>query len=122
MPKNETIQTMAREVFDARDGIRVGDYVRLLDGRLVRVCNAYKYLEHRVQTIGPYAGSYYMDEGGLASYSGGLDPGMAGDTLVLTDEVMDGEFWHFDMGWPRAHAGVNYKLPCRVYKEVNLES
>lgn len=113
---NEQIQRGAEREFNKRSGLRVGDFIRMPDGKYVRCTYSWDDGMQTTSLTGYYSESFYMDLLGEASYSGALDPPLPWAALHLTEETRLGRFWHFDGGVPRAHGGVNYEIPCRVYE------
>jgi hypothetical protein len=53
-----------------------------------------------------FGSSFYLGDGGFASFSGGLYSSIPKTELELTDEVREGAFWFFHNGESRAHNGV----------------
>lgn len=111
---NEEIQRAAIAARDAIPGIRVGDFV-VLEGCAAPVRVSYIWSD-RAQTAD--GGRFYLGTSGHADFSGALDPGIPLESLVLADDVLPGAFWHFDRGIPRAHSAVEYKAPCRVFRQI----
>ena len=110
------LQTLERRVkaFNTFQGIRVGDYVRHLSGKLDRVTHVSPDSAH----TGGGNGSYYLGEGGYLSYSGGLDPRLPRNKLVLTKEVMPGTVWFFSRDHHTAHNGIDFSIDFRVYNVI----
>ena len=105
-------------------GPRVGDFVWMTDGELRRFAH---HWGDRIQpTSGPSkgprdigaGGSFHLCRNGGVEHSGGLDQGIPIDRLRPTEETQDGWFWFFHHDSARAHNGVNFKIPCRVYKVI----
>lgn len=92
-----------------RGGIHDGDFILLPYGLKVRVTAIWA---DKIQTG---FGSYHFGENGI-SHSGGLDSGVNRSDLIETDETFPGSCWIFDRGWPRAHAGVDCKIPFKVFR------
>ncbi len=119
---------MSRPEFDARDGEilaarealvnrlsgpRIGDFVRLADGRMMR----FSYdLGDALQVSA--SGSFHLCRSGHASFSGGLEPPIDKERIVGTGELFPGEFWFFHHDYAAAHNGVTALIPCRVYREM----
>lgn len=103
-----------QEKWDARTGPRVGDFVIMPDGTLSRCTHDWQPWGG-MQTGGE-GGSYYLTNGGDASYSGGLDPAIDIDRFADTGETRDGAFWFFHHDSSGAHNGVQCTMPCRVYR------
>ena len=95
-------------------GIQVGDFVRLLNGVIVR---ATYVTDTRVQTASRNSGSYHLTWCGGMSYSGGLDPGIAKNLIRPTGEFLLGYAWFFHHDLPQAFSAVHAEIPCRLYEE-----
>lgn len=98
---------------DTDEGPRVGDFVVMDGGRLVRV----SYLWADIVQVSQ-EGSWHLGEGGYASFSGSLEPGFPRNELRPIDSLRDGTFWFFHHNDRRAHNGVDVTIPCRVYRRV----
>lgn len=98
---------------DAIAGPRVGDYVRMPDGTLRRF--TYAWGDGLQTTCAGFGCSFYLCASGHASYSGGLDPTIAREHIVATDETRPGAFWFFHHDLAGAGRGVDVTAPCRVY-------
>ena len=61
-------------------------------------------------------GSFHMGKNGGSSYSGGLDPSILKENLVLTIDTKPGMFWMFSNDYATGHNGISFMAPCRVYK------
>lgn len=117
---NSEILAKRTAKFEARPGIREGDFVRTSDGEYIRICAIWDFgsadqTPHVQTTNGRFGASYHLDEEGYLSFSGGLDRGLPMHLLRPTGEQRDGSCWFFDRGVPRAHAGVDVTIPCRVF-------
>lgn len=103
------------EAFNARQGPRVGDYVRFADDVTRRISHVWRD-EHdaafSVQTSN--GGSYYLGKG-YVSMSGSLFGGVKPETLTLTEETRDGAVWFFHHDWHTAHNGVDTVATFRVF-------
>ena len=101
--------------------IRIGDWIRFKDGKMNRVTHIWDFRDEglglKVQSGGSEFGSFYFGHGYI-SYSGGLDPGVKGDTLELTDDVKYGQIWFFHNTFPMADNGVYRMMKFRVFKEI----
>lgn len=103
--------------WDARPGIRVGDFAIMKDGRLVRF--AYDWgRESGIQIANVDCGSFYIDGSGYVQFSGTLAPQVPHDAFEDTGETRDGAFWFFHHGYVGAYRGVYGKAPCRVFREI----
>ena len=89
---------------------RIGDFVRFSD-RLERISHDWG---DTVQTS--EGGSFYLGEGGYASFSGSLNPSVPKELLRKTEEILNGGFWFFHRDFWMAHNGVDVTAPCRVYQ------
>lgn len=92
---------------------RTGDFVRFASGEVERLSHDW---QNAFQTSPIRAGSFYLHDHGGSSFSGSLNPLIPADSLSLTDEKMDGEFWFFHHGRPGADRGVRFTVSCRVYE------
>lgn len=116
LDEKDTLILAEREAaFNNHKGPRVGDFVRMLDGGVQRFSHDWDY-DNSIQTTN--GGSFYLDSSGHASFSGGLNPAIMKDTLEEIDETMVGMFWFFRHDWHIAHNGVDVKVMCRVYKQL----
>jgi hypothetical protein len=88
---------------------RIGDYVILSDGSYVRFAHIW---DDVLQTTD--CGSFYLGNG-YVSMSGGLDPGVPPEQVVLTPEKKPGYFWFFHHNAPMGGGGVGLEAMCRVY-------
>lgn len=122
--KDEILMKKKFEQWEKISGARVGDFIRMKDGSLQRFTHDWG---DGLQTTGGdirdaphYAsyGSFYFG-GTYVSYSGGLDP-MIPNTEIekIEDEKIEGWFWFFHHNFSGAGRGVNFKLPCRLFKQI----
>lgn len=106
---------------DMIDGPRVGDFVYMPDGSLLRFTHDWgDGLQTTCQAFG--GGSFYLDRSGSVSFSGALDPPIARECIERTSETRDGAFWFFHHGFPGANLGVDCTAPCRVYRVISCEA
>jgi hypothetical protein len=89
---------------------RVGDFVRFSDGTERRI--SYLWPDGAQTSDG---GSFYLGNYG-GNFSGSLHPTVPLDSLMRTDEVRDGTVWIFHHDQHRAHNGVHFSVPFRVYE------
>lgn len=94
-------------------GPRVGDFIHRQDGKLARFTHKWN---DGLQT--GFGGSYYLNESGTMSFSGGLDPSIPNAEIKETDETREGSAWFFDLNRPGAGRGINVILSCRVYQQT----
>lgn len=88
----------------------VGDFVKMPDGKIQRFAHDW---DDSLQTC--EGDSFYLYKSGLASMSGGLNPSIPLNQIVVIPEQMQGSFWTFHHGYAEAHNGVYFKIPCRVW-------
>jgi len=108
--RDATIKARRLAAWNTRNGPRVGDFVIMPDLTYQRFSHDWG---DSIQTS--EGGSFYLGEG-YASFSGGLNPSVPKSRLVLTDEIREGSFWFFHHDFMRAHNGVYFTAPCRVYR------
>lgn len=102
--------------WNKRKGPRVGDWIRFADGSELQISHLWDYEEIEVKKAQyTYGGSFYLGSD-YQSFSGGLEPGIPLDSLVLTPESKPGNVWFFHHNQARAHNGVNATVACRVYE------
>lgn len=116
----------ARPDFDAKDqelldirvanrkklpGPLVGDYVKMPNGDLERFSHDWG---SDIQTT--KAGSFHLHHGGLAEFSGGLNPAISKQKITPTGETKEAWFWFFHHNDVRAHNGVHFKIEVPVYE------
>lgn len=94
-------------------GPSVGDYVDFADGVTRRISHCWTFGDPTVQTSD--GGSFYLDRSGYCSFSGGLHPGVAMDTLTLTGAGREGAVWFFHHDYTTAGGGVHTSMPFAVY-------
>lgn len=114
---NASIVAQRMASYNLRKGApRIGDFVRLPDGRAKRVAHVWE--DGRIQLC--VSGSFYLgktiDGEACVDMSGGLDYPVSGDRIVPTEETMDGSIWIFDRDHPGAHRDVTFLVPFRVYE------
>jgi hypothetical protein len=110
--KNRKIINDTFDRLDLIPGIRLGDFIRLGDGNIVRVTHVWDD-DDSVQTFED--GSYHVDDG-ISFSSGSLYPGIPAKSCIRTNETRLGLIWVFNRGWQEAHMGVHYRVPFRVYE------
>lgn len=99
-----------KEAFNARPGIRVGDYVKFSDGVIRRV--SFLTPEGGVQTS--RGGSFYLGNGWV-SFSGSLFQPVPSGTLKRAGWQSPGSVWFFHHDYASAGNGVDAKLQFRVF-------
>jgi hypothetical protein len=113
--RDETIRQELLTHWQAKSGMRVGDYIQMLDGSLRRF--THDWGKDIQTTMLDNHGSFYF-AGWYCSYSGGLDRSIPKTKIVATDQQRDGEVWFFHHGRSGAHRGVYCSIPCRVYRQI----
>lgn len=115
--RDQVIVDERMTAMNAEPGPRVGDFVVFADGAERRISYAWPAGEDfpaSMQTSDP-GGRYYLG-GAWLSYSGSLHPGVPVETLTDTGETRKGDAWIFHHDSHRAHNGVDFKVPFRVYR------
>lgn len=121
------------ELYNAKPGPRVGDWLRLDNGEYRRFtydwghCDTEPGEDHGLQTtcVDGESGSFHL--GGLTgdtraevdayiSYSGSLNPGVKRSAMVDTGETKLGRVWFFHHNFPGAGNGVEFEIPFRVFR------
>jgi len=112
---------LARRValWDEIIGPRVGDFCRLIDGTTRRFTHDWDDSIQTSSAFQPGDQSFYFGDGYM-SFSGSLDSAIPKTEFVPTDETLDGSAWFFHNDHMRAHNGVYFKVPCRVFAQVQL--
>jgi hypothetical protein len=102
-------------IWNERGGPRVGDWCRMPDGEMRRFTYAW---DDGMQTTirGSTGGHGFYFDRGYVSFSGSLDRTIPFSQIFPTDEIKPGEAWCFHRGMPRAHSGVYFTVPCRVFE------
>ena len=114
--RDEEIVARRMKKLNEVEGPRVGDFVRFTDGTLRRI--SYRWNDGEGWDGGCQTsdhGSYYLSEYGV-SMSGSLHPCVPTESLQRTDECRDGSVWIFHHDWAKAHNGVDFMVPFRVYE------
>jgi len=110
--KDDSIASTRLFLFNKFDGPRIGDFIVYADGVINRIC--YHHGD-RVQTTGAHNGRYYIGHRGVPEYSGGLDPSIPTAELLNSGQTRLGVFWFFHHNISRAHYGISFETPCRVF-------
>jgi hypothetical protein len=108
-----------QRTYDAIDGPRVGDFLRVAGGMLRFTHDWGDSIQTTVRPSHPCNGdaSFYLSDG-CVSFSGSLDPAIDKHRLRDTGETQDGSFWFFHHNFAGAACGVYFKIPCRVFEAV----
>jgi hypothetical protein len=99
-------------LFNDRDGPRVGDFIIVPGGLYLRF--AYDWGDQIQTTDKQYGGSFHIGNG-YVSMSGGLEPGYLKEQIELTNETRRGYFWIEHHGHLCADCSIGLMFPCRVY-------
>ena len=99
---------------DAIPGPRVGDFVRMPDGRIERFTYDWG-TDIQTTSQGFGEGSHYLTREGVASYSGALDEALPKGCLEEQLDCLMGNFWIFHRDISAAHNGVTFSIPCRLF-------
>lgn len=118
---NNIIDTIDSEIILKRSNLynkkwcepRVGDVV-IRDGYHFRIAKIW-FGESFQMTLKDDPGSFYLNDSGEASYSGGLGENFPLGRLVLTNVVLDGDFWIFRHNKMRAHNVTKFQMGVSFY-------
>jgi hypothetical protein len=108
-PRDLDIRAKRQAALDAKDGLRVGDWVEFSDQVVRRISHIWP---DGVQTSD--SGSFYLGEG-FVSMSGSLYSMVPKSSLTKTDQTRDGSVWFFHHDYATAHNGVQTSILFRVY-------
>jgi hypothetical protein len=114
--ENVVLLAARQERLDAREGVRVGDFI-LSGEKVLRV--AHDWGDDVQPTYGNPGGSFYLTCGGGCSFSGSLDSPILKTSLVLTDERRAGSVWFFSRDHSGAGNGYDTEAFFRVWRVVN---
>ena len=112
--RDAEILKQSQHEFDAKEGPRVGDFVRMPDGELRRFTHDWG-LDIQTTIKGNVDTSFYFHRG-FCSFSGSLDPAIPKANLTVIPEVMEGSIWFFHHGQSGAHRGVYTKAKFRMFQ------
>ena len=108
--KDQAILVERIKTRGAIEGPVTGDFVRFATGEVERLV-----VRRGVGIQTSPAGSYYLWHGGDGDFTGGLNPPIPEQTLDLTAETMEGQFWFFHHDEVGPGSRVDFTIPCRVY-------
>ena len=113
---NEKILALKMDKFDAVQGPRVGDFIRLkqLDPRQRAYTRITYIVGDHAQTGGSDQGAYDLFGSGLNS-SGSLDPGVGTEFLIPTAGTKLGSVWFFDQNIVGVGRRVTFFRNMRVF-------
>lgn len=100
--------------WNERTGPRVGDFVVMPDKTALRFTHDWG---NDIQTTWKKTSgdaSFYFSKGCM-SFSGSLDSAIPKADLIDTGETREGSAWFFHHNESRAHNGVYFAVPCRVF-------
>jgi hypothetical protein len=92
-----------------REKARVGDFLRIPDGRYGR----FAYDWGKTIQAGEHGSFFFGPHGPI--YSGGLCPSIPHSALVTEGNTKLGVFWIFHDQVPGAGRGISFETPCRVW-------
>jgi hypothetical protein len=92
----------------------VGEFILNHDGSYDRFTHDWGE-KHGIQT-GGIGGSFYLSSNGWMEYSGGLNSSEPYSSFELLEERKDAFVWSFDRDQGRAHNGIYYHIPARVWR------
>lgn len=107
-------------LFNEIPGPRVGDFLRVADGAVLRFTHDWgDVIQTTVTAKHPCHGdaSFYLSDGHV-SFSGSLNPAICKDSLRDTGETLEGSFWFFHHNQAQAENGVYFKMKCRVFEVI----
>lgn len=113
--RDQGIVDQRMSALDAQPGPRVGDFVIFADGTERRISHDWGDALQTSDLTGLWSGRFYLGNG-FASFSGGLHPGIPAATFTDTGETRDGSAWIFHHDVRRAHNGVDFTAPFRVFR------
>lgn len=116
--RDDEIYEKRRRLYNDRPGIRVGDYLRMPDGKFTRVTHIWRDeddIPESVQDGGQRWGQYYMGNG-YCSYSGSLDPGVPIKYIRPTNQTEPGRVWFFHHDCWKADNAVYFTIDFRVFE------
>ena len=102
---------------EAHEGPRVGDFINLEDGRLMRFSHDHGE-DYGIQVS--EGGSFYFNLYGRLSFSGGLEAAIPYAHIQQTSAERDGACWFFSHDHAMKDNGVYTVIPCRVFNEVRI--
>lgn len=100
---------------NACESPRVGDFIKLPYGLFTRITHVW---DDKLQTGGSANHHGYYLGTGYCSYSGGLDSGVKPSDIRPTNETKEGNIWFFSENYQKAHNGVHFNIPFRVYELI----
>lgn len=96
-------------------GPQVGDWLRYPNDDMRRFTHHWGDGLQVASGTGDY-GSFYFDDSGLMSYSGGLDPSIPTKTIKATDQTAPARAWFFHHDHRRGHNGVTVSVEVPVWE------
>ena len=113
----ESIRQQRIAAREGYEGPRIGDFINLEDGRTLRFSHDHgKDFGMQVSVDG----SYYFNQFGDLSFSGGLEPAIPYAHIQQTSKERDGACWFFSHDHAMKDNGVHTVIPCRVFNEVRV--
>jgi hypothetical protein len=122
--RNESIRAWREASLALNTRPQSGDWVIFADGVERRISHVWDWPAdsdgtalYSIQTSDD--GSWYLGDG-YASFSGGLHPGIPGDTFSDTGETRPGSVWFFHHDIHQAHNGVDTTVEFRVWSTTEV--
>ena len=112
--RNFAILKERARAYANRTGPRVGDFVQMPDGMLLRFTHDWTNDIQTTHKEFPTDASFYLGHSGV-SFSGTLDAPILKSKLRDTGETRPGTFWFFRNNFTQAHNGTSVRIPCPVW-------
>ena len=112
--RNLSILEERARAYANRTGPRVGDFVQMPDGILLRFTHDWTNDIQTTHKDFQADASFYLGHSGV-SFSGALDFPILKSKLHDTGETRPGTFWFFRNNFTRAHNDTAVTIPCRVW-------
>ncbi len=113
MKTNEMILADRAEKLNKKEGVRVGDFLKLSNGMYLRFSHDW---DDSIQTSKESGdSSFYLSNTGC-SFSGGLYPSIDKSMIKETHEVKNGRIWFFKNDYATAHNSISFEISFRVYE------
>lgn len=110
---NIEILNVRQSKLDQIEGPKVGDYIRTLDGELLRFT-----IDNGDSLQAFYGGSFYLSQSGC-DFSGTCGESFKKYKLVETGERRKGPVWFFSNGEVKAHNGYYTDAEFSIWEEID---
>jgi len=114
--RNRAILAGNVELWEARPGPRVGDFVILPDGGVRRFTQDMGTGLQITSPDDPIGQFRFYIRSGWMTYTGDKDSAILKGRLTLTDEKRNGHAWFFHHNVFNATKSVHIVMPCRVFR------